>query len=300
MPTLLHVTDTHLGVGGWYRGAPPGWTRADDHIRALRIALAPARRGEVDGVIHSGDLFDRSEPPPAAVAAARDLLAEVGRRVPVVVIPGNHDRRGIAGTVGGLSGVTVCDTPAVVTLAGVKLALLPWLPEAQAWVDSATRLADAGADLWVCHAAFAGARVPGFTFKEGYPKETLGARAIPRGVKHVLCGHIHHRQVLRLGDAHVVMAGSAERTSLVERDDTKGVVHWELEREIVWSFRDLPSRPMRRVDHEDDLDRVGTEQLVHLGPEARTPEMEAEVLRRGAWVHPWKPPRTQTSLFRRA
>ena len=60
---ILHVTDTHLGYEAWFRGAPPGWSRADDHLEAFRLALRPAFQEEVDLVVHSGDLFNRSTPP---------------------------------------------------------------------------------------------------------------------------------------------------------------------------------------------------------------------------------------------
>ena len=56
----LHVTDTRRGAKLFVRGAPPGWTRSDDHHTALRTALGPAVRDEVDRVVHAGDLFDHS------------------------------------------------------------------------------------------------------------------------------------------------------------------------------------------------------------------------------------------------
>lgn len=88
---VLHVSDTHLGAAGWARGAPPGWSRADDHLAAFRRALCtPA-----DLIVHTGDVFDRSRPPARAVREAVDLLVETARRVPVVLLAGNHDRRGL-------------------------------------------------------------------------------------------------------------------------------------------------------------------------------------------------------------
>ena len=53
---ILHLSDTHLGLAGRVRGAPPGYQRADDHLAALRAALAPALAGQIDLVLHTGDL----------------------------------------------------------------------------------------------------------------------------------------------------------------------------------------------------------------------------------------------------
>lgn len=79
---VLHVTDTHLGAALAVRNAPRGYKRADDHLRAFRAAVAPVFAGEVDAVVHSGDLFDRSSPPEDAIAAARAVFAGSRRGSP--------------------------------------------------------------------------------------------------------------------------------------------------------------------------------------------------------------------------
>ena len=91
---ILQLSDTHLGVRSRPPiGAPPGWSRADDHRLAFDRALALAV--DVDLVVHTGDLFDRSRPPRKAAEEAIAALAAVARRVPVIVLRGNHDRRGL-------------------------------------------------------------------------------------------------------------------------------------------------------------------------------------------------------------
>ena len=85
---VLQVSDTHLGMSGG-RGA-----LASVAARALQRALLPALSGRVDAVLHTGDLFDRSEPPASAVRFAREVLAAAGRVVPLVILEGNHDRNG--------------------------------------------------------------------------------------------------------------------------------------------------------------------------------------------------------------
>jgi exonuclease SbcD len=297
---LLHVTDTHLGVDRWYRGAPSGWRRGDDHLAAFRAALAPAFAGEVDLVLHTGDLFDRSRPPPRAVAAAVALLTEVARCVPVLVLPGNHDRRGLRAHLGGdLPGVTVVDEAAPVRLAGLRLAIVPYLPDADGWAAAAAFACHGGVDLLLAHQAFDGVRVPGFTFRVGAQADTVGAAHLPVGVRHILCGHIHPRQVVDVGEAVVVHPGSSERTSFGEREETKGTAIWELGGAPTWRFVDGATRPMHVVDGPEDLDAVGAGDLVLLRGAAQDAEVERAALARGGWVSPWAPPTAQLPLFGR-
>lgn len=295
---ILHVTDTHLGIDRWYRGAPPGWRRADDHMAALRTAVAPALEGEIDLILHTGDLFDRSQPPPRVVAEAAALLAELGRHVPVVLMPGNHDRRGLSRHFPHpIPGVQVHDAPARVEVKGLRLAVVPFFRDAGTWQAAAGIAASGGVDLLLAHQAFHGSRVPGITFRAGVQAETIGARHIPRGVRHVACGHIHPRQVVTVGDAEVVFPGASERTAFVEREDTKGAVRWTFGRSLEWHWVDLPTRPMRQLEVPDDVAHVAPGELVYLRGDARTVEVERAVIARGGWVDAWAYPTGQLKLF---
>jgi DNA repair exonuclease SbcCD nuclease subunit len=273
---VLHVTDTHLGIVRPIRGGPPGWTRADDHLAALRAAL---RHGEESGcelVVHSGDLFDRSRPPRRAVLAAEALLREAARRVPVLLVPGNHDRRGLSRWLPHPD-LRVHDRPARVVVRGLALGLVPFRPTAEAFAEAARPFA--GVDALVAHQGFHGARVPGLVFTAGTQPDTVGAEHLPHGVRVVLCGHLHPRQVVRLGEAAVVQPGSTERTSWTERHEAKGWAVWEFGATATWRFVDGPARPMLDVDGPDDLARVVPGALVR----ARGVP-EPEVTARGGWL----------------
>jgi len=266
---ILHLGDTHLGRVQRTWNGPPGWSRADDHHAAFLAALAPALRGEVDLVVHAGDVFDRSRPPMPAVRAAASLLRRVVARVPVVLLAGNHDRRGLWPHLGGIGpGLHIVDAPMRLRVAGVLLALVPHHREASAWAHSARSVVGGGVDLLVTHQAFAGARVPGFTFRVGHPPETVDSRHLPEGVPAVLNGHIHPRQVLDCGGVPVVYPGSTERTSTSEAGQTKGFALWELGLRPSWRFVDLVSRPLVRVDAPRDAGRVRPGALVSIVPAA--------------------------------
>lgn len=274
---ILHLTDTHLGASWFVTGAPPGWSRADDHLAAARTALGPALRGEVDLVVHSGDVFDRSRPPRRALLAAEALFHEVA--VPLVLMPGNHDRRGLSRSLPRpRPGLHVVDRPARLVVRGVALAVVPFVRDAAGWARAARAAVGPGADLLVAHQAFHGARVPGLEFRVGRQADTIGEEHVPAGVRHVLCGHIHPRQVVRVGGAEIVMPGSTERTAFSEAGETKGYALWTLGARVGWTFVDLPGRPLVRVDEPRDLDRVVPGAIV------RGDVDPAEVSARGGWA----------------
>ncbi|MFT5460631.1 MAG: exonuclease SbcD [Myxococcota bacterium] len=262
---MLQLGDTHLGARRRLWNAPSGWSRADDHLAALEAALAPALHGEVDLVVHTGDLFDRSRPPARAIDGACRLFRQVARRAPLVLLAGNHDRHGLRPSLGGGGGnLHVVDTPTRLSVAGLVLALVPHRRRAEEWAVAARQAVGCGVDLLITHQGFAGARVPGFTFQVGRPAETVDARHLPSGVPLVLSGHLHPRQVVRCGGTPVVYAGSTERTSFSERHQTKGTVRWIDGR---WRFDDLPTRPMVVLQDADDLSDIRPGTLVGMAPE---------------------------------
>lgn len=280
---LLHLSDTHLGAELRVRGAPPGWSRADDHLAAMEAALAPALDERVDLVVHTGDLFDRSQPPPEAVAAAIVLLHKVSRRVPVVLIPGNHDRRGLQGHLVETDRLHVHDQPTRLVVRGLALALVPFHAEARAWAGAARQAVGPGVDLLLSHQSFHGSRVPGFRFRAGHIPETVGPEYLP-STPLIAAGHIHTRQAFQLEHTTVVHCGSTERTSYNERDETKGYVLWELERGARWRHVDLPARPMAWITHPDQIDEAEPGVLTGIARELRCVEHEAALLARGVWL----------------
>jgi DNA repair exonuclease SbcCD nuclease subunit len=252
---ILQISDTHLGAKLNARG-PQGWSRADDHFDALVHALQPAFREEVDLVVHAGDVFDRSRPPRRDVERSAALFHDVARRVPVVGIAGNHDRKGIQRWLPHRS-LRFVDQPQVVEHGGRRFGLVPFQRYASHFAAAVARLLASGPlDLLFCHASFAGSRVPGFTFRVAPPQSRrhtdviglqhlLEAGVDPMAVGAIGSGHIHPRQALQLGPIPVVHGGSTERTAFSEASQVKGTVIWDLSGPSpAWRFADHPTRPM--------------------------------------------------------
>lgn len=261
---ILHLTDTHIGTRRRVHGGPAGWERAQDHRAAMEAALQPALRGEVDLVVHSGDLFDRSTPPDSEAWWAWRTLSGLAATVPVVICAGNHERKGLSRHLpSNLSNLRVVDRSERVTIAGLTLGVVAYAKTARAWGERAAKVCEGGVDLLIAHQAFQGSQVPGFTFTASGQKDTIGAAHLPDGVKHILSGHIHPRQVVRIGGVQIVHPGSTERTSFSERFETKGYTIWtRVDGRWDFDFHDVDTRPMVVVNREEDLGLVHEGSLV--------------------------------------
>ena len=90
---ILLLADTHLGFDLPVNPRVNRRRRGHDFLANYATALQPAFSGEVDLVVHGGDVFNRSRPPSSVVWQAFEPLTRIADRgVPVYVVPGNHER----------------------------------------------------------------------------------------------------------------------------------------------------------------------------------------------------------------
>ena len=263
---VLFVSDTHLGIDLPARPRVERRRRGEDFFRSFERALAPALAGEVDAVLHGGDLHYRSEVPAwladAALAPLR-RVADLG--IPVLLVPGNHERSRLPYPLLALhENIHVFHGPRTVHLEarGLRVAFagFPYAHDVRAGFRAlleAARPHERGADLRVLcvHQCVEGATCgPGdFTFRDG--EDVIRRADLPADAALVLSGHIHRHQVLRGPPGPpVVYAGSVERTSFAEAGEEKGFVVVDLARgDLAIEFRRLPARPMviRRLSLAD-------------------------------------------------
>lgn len=273
---LLFLSDTHLGhdMPARPRSARP--RRGPEFFESFEAALAPARAGEVDAVLHAGDLLYRSRVPAwLSDAALSPLRAIADAGIPVLLLPGNHERGQVPHPLLAMHrNLHVFDRPRTVVLeaAGVRVAFagFPYAHDVRARFRTLLAAATAGAPdadvkLLCLHHCVEGATCgPGnFTFRDGH--DVISRSALPRDVAAVLCGHIHRHQVLRApGLPPVIYSGSTERTSYAEAEETKGVVLLRLSAGGLdrHEFRPLPQRapppPGHRARRGDGRTQVRT------------------------------------------
>jgi DNA repair exonuclease SbcCD nuclease subunit len=269
---VLLVADSHLGFDLPQRPRVERRRRGPDFFANFEHALRPALAGQVDLVVHGGDLLYRSKVRRQLVLDAFAPLKRVaGAGVQVFLVPGNHERSAIPfPLLGAHPGIHVFERPQTfwLQIQGLRVAVagFPCVRNGIAArfekTISATEATSEPADirLLCLHQTVEGARVgpAGFTFRGG--DDVIAGAQIPRGFAAVLAGHIHRRQVLErdLGGrpmaAPVLYPGSVERTSYAERNEPKGFLTLELQpsreggRLLRWRFHELPTRPMVRIE----------------------------------------------------
>jgi exonuclease SbcD len=316
MVRVLLIADTHLGFDLPSRPRVDRRRRGPDFFANTRLALEPALRGEVGLVVHGGDLLFRGKVPAGLVMEALEPLLEVADAgVPVVLVPGNHERSALPyPLLASHRRLHIFDRPRTIELevANTRVALggFPCQRDGvcgrfSALVEATGALAvNADVRLLCLHQTVEGARVKGFTFRRG--GDVVRGREIPSGFAAVLCGHIHRTQILtrdlagRALRSPVLYPGSVERTSFAERDEPKGYLLLEIEPDWTsggqladWRFHQLPTRPMEMVtvdatglapeDFEralrDEFERLPIDAVVQLQVEGNLGRESGEVIR---------------------
>lgn len=275
---ILLLADSHLGFDLPIRPRVERRRRGHDFLANYAAALAPALAGEVDIVVHGGDVFDKPKIVPTLAYQALEPLRQIATRgVPVFIVPGNHERSLIPhARFAAHSNVHVFDQPRTVVLEirGTRIAVAGFPCERRdvrgRFPDllRETRWSEEPADVRVlcAHQAFEGATVGPAGFKFTTAQDVVRHQDVPREFHIAMSGHIHRHQVLttdlrrRPLATPVLYPGSIERTSFAEMDEPKGFMIVTVgESGPRWEFRQLPARPM--VRHELTAEGVTAEAL---------------------------------------
>ena len=268
---LLHTADWHLGrsLGGH------ALLEDQEHL-LLGQFLRMVRETKPDAVLVAGDMFDRAVPPAEAVELLDEILQRIvlGLRIPVVMIPGNHDEarrlsfgaRLLAGA--GLHigdsplgrAVTLQDDagPVSIVAAGYAspLYLATLAPDGEAFADH-----DAGfawlaphllglcppghRRLLVAHGFVAGGAES--ESERGLAVGGTGQVGVHRfaGFDYVALGHLHRPQTL--GEGRLRYSGSPIAYSLSEIGHGKSVSLIEMDASGAVRIEELPLAPLRAL-----------------------------------------------------
>lgn len=265
---ILFLADSHLGFDLPARPRVERRRRGYDFLSNHELALAPALAGEVDLVVHGGDIFHRSRVAPSLVFQAfKPLLQVADAGVPVFVVPGNHERSRIPhARFAHHPNLHIFHAPMtkVVTIRGHRVAFSGFPYERRRVRENFPRLLqetdwkveEADVRFLCIHHCVEGATVgpSDFTFREA--RDVIRCKDLPGAFAAVLSGHIHRHQVLREDlrghplATPVFYPGSVERTAFAEMDEGKGFLILEAEPRdpggvlVQHAFLPLPARPM--------------------------------------------------------
>jgi len=237
---VLHLADSHIGADLPCRRRHARPRRGDDFIASYQRVLRLAYEHRVDAVIHAGDVFDSPRPTTDAVWAATvplRKLAEDG--IPVVVIPGNHERSVLPEAL--LLHhplISVLERPRTVQIktgkgclavSGFPYLRRPSVADFKNAID-ATGWRDCRADarILVTHQAFDTA-ICGpqhYRFRKG-GDDVVARCDVPCEFDYVAAGHIHRQQRLKPSKRlrpETVYAGAPDRITFAEINEPKGAV----------------------------------------------------------------------------
>lgn len=262
---MLLVADSHLGFDWPSKPRVERRRRGDDFYENLARATRRALAGDVDLLVHGGDLFHAPEIPLWVAERGYALLLEVAAAgVPVALVPGNHERARLPyPLLCRHERVVLFDRPkslrietekGAVTLAGFPYARRVRASFRELLAETRIESANDETRLLLVHHAFEGATVGAHDWVFRDAEDVVRGSDVP-AVSAVLSGHIHRQQVLthdlagHLLRAPVAYPGSVERTSSAERFEDKGLLLLDFEagRLVRHERVPLPARPMRRA-----------------------------------------------------
>jgi len=275
MIKLLFLADTHLGFDYPFRPRIQRRRRGEDFFANYHRALEPARKQEVDAIIHGGDLLFRSRVSPRLVDMAFAPLKEIADKgTKVYIVPGNHERSKIPFKIFSLHpNIHLFDYPRTFVLEkeGLRIALsgFPYCRDnvraqfPKILQDTGWREYQKNCDghILCIHHCFEGAKVGPVNYTFRNKEDVIRLCDVPQEFMAVLAGHIHRYQILTKDlygkplSTPVYYPGSIERTSFAEMDEKKRYFKFELAFDMdsglsVHSeeFVELPARPMVKVN----------------------------------------------------
>lgn len=265
---FVHTADTHLGyeVTRAVRAHPRGRRKRGEMVlQNFRRVVQHALQSEVDLFIHSGDLFNKYDIPEQTLEALIHPMLSLSKAgIPVLVIPGNHERSQFPFDLfHGAKGIYVFDHPKSIALAvegyTVGIAGFPFIREGsgrlffQALEETEYQGMRTDFNILVTHQAFDGAVVgpADFHFRTGR-RDTVSRMHVPTDFAYIAAGHIHRYQILPhplKSGLGFVYPGSIQRMSFAEMHEDKGFIEGELLHDrIETRFVSLPAWGMEMVE----------------------------------------------------
>ncbi len=242
---ILALGDTHFGY--YYgRSAESRNSILNYFYERFESIIEIAKAEEIDYIIHTGDVFNRSKPPKKVKDRVYALFKQVlDNDIGLILIPGNHDRGSLPSTLFSFfyDKYHIINKLSKVKLPEVDIIGFPYeYKDPKGIYKKAIDLATRDPSIIISHQVFKNASFGPNAFTFRYGDDVIDSK-LPDHIKFTLSGHIHRAQSLE--DLRVYYTGSLIRTSFVESIEPKGYMKIEInEHTTKMQFRELRSAPM--------------------------------------------------------
>jgi DNA repair exonuclease SbcCD nuclease subunit len=229
---------------------------ADDYQEVEEIIEQKIHHCMENGIskaIIAGDVFNsrKSQPEPNLTCLSRILQRFASEKIELYIIPGNHDKLGYEGDSSYLTafkhhpGVTLFETPGVVSFGEVKIGFLPYY-QGSTYVDKLAKVPEC--DVLISHQGMEGSKYLG-KIMQSEIKPVMFKR-----FKLVLLGHFHNYHEI---NSHIIHMPSIQPRSFGE-DSLKGftTLYDDL------TFEIIPSHTKKYTTIEVELNKDNMKEFI--------------------------------------
>ncbi len=269
--SFLHLADTHFGIN--YALKPKNLQRrayGELFFQKAKDAIETAiSKHKVDFILHAGDFFNRSNPPPQVIErAVQPFLLAAKNGIPIYLLPGNHERSKLPlGLLSYFDGINLLVKPSSYCFEKngirIKITGFPYLRHnAKNKFGGILRRAINnyyGKNLTphhyfilLTHQLIEGSRIENYSFQRSF--NVVSFQQIPQMFHYVACGHVHRFQFL------FKLPGLTRGSSIVQSTNK----YWSIRQDCsnrIWRFNDKPTFPSTRfkdpiIAYSGSLERV--------------------------------------------
>jgi len=241
---FLHLADTHFGVH--YALKPRNLQRrayGDLFFRKINEVIRTALfKHKVDFILHAGDFFNRSRPPPEVINRAVKPFIKAADKIPIFLLPGNHERSKLPlGLLFYHDRINLFVKPSSYYFEKngmrIKITGFPYVRYSlktkfahlirKAWNNShEDEKKQPHYSILLIHQLIGGSRIENHTFWDG--PNVIPFHQIPETFNLVTCGHVHRFQFLfnPIRDGITSPIQSNSTFSSIYEDCSKGFWHF--------------------------------------------------------------------------
>ena len=274
---LLHFSDLHIGMENYAKLDPETGlsTRLLDFFKTFDFKVETAFKEDVDAVIFAGDAYKTRDPNPTQQRGFGERIAKIAKKIPVVLVVGNHDTPNAEGKANTLDiysaleidNVWVSRHPEILQIptksGDLQIVTLPWLHKndyktvAEKLKLLYDKIKSDSPTILASHAEIVGAE---FGSEKGMAITNDVTIPLPliqdKRLSYVALGHLHKHQVLsKPGDSPlVVYSGSPQRVDFGEEKEEKGICLVEISPSNKATFNFVPTNARKFLTITINLD----------------------------------------------